>query len=218
MREKPNFGEKGIPQNIVIKFAIISECLLFALALAWGYLRNIPLEYKGTELDVVTGISATGPLIAFNFGVFAVLANQGPRYKIYREFRDQVVYPLCANLNFLSAVLLGILSGIGEEFFFRGIINIELSRIFPEILAISLGSFIFAYIHFIGSVRRFLPVLLLYFLFGLYFSYIFQANGSLLVPIITHALYNISAILFIRHTTFFTSNKTSPLTDLSSDL
>jgi membrane protease YdiL (CAAX protease family) len=86
--------------------------------------------------------------------------------------------------------MLAILSGFGEELFFRGVFNGLLSSTVGLLPAALLSSFLFAYVHFIGQVKRFGGLLPLYTLVGLYLWLIHLYHGSLLMVMITHGVYN----------------------------
>ncbi|MFI3239863.1 MAG: CPBP family intramembrane glutamic endopeptidase [Bacteroidales bacterium] len=104
---------------------------------------------------------------------------------------DQLLH----NNNIFSLILtiltVGVLTGAGEELFFRGALQgIFLSRKGANIhIAIWLTAFIFSAIHF--QFYGFVPRLLL----GAYFGYLVYWTGSLWVPIIIHALNNSSVVI-----------------------
>jgi membrane protease YdiL (CAAX protease family) len=58
---------------------------------------------------------------------------------------------------------------------------------------------IFSYVHFIGIFRRFFRLGVLYFLCGMYFSYLVMISGSLLPAIVAHSFYNFIAMVYMRY-------------------
>jgi uncharacterized protein len=82
-------------------------------------------------------------------------------------------------------VIVAILAGICEEFFFRGIIQAELFKGTGNIhLAIWISAFLFSAIHaqFFGFVPRIL--------LGGLFGYLYYWSGNLLVPVLAHLFNN----------------------------
>lgn len=188
----------AVPQKDVLQAALISETILFVIALTWAYFRNIDLHLLPSHAQFVTGLYASGPIIAFNFALFVILIRR-KKYVVYQKFFEEVVAPLCANLNIVSALLVSLAAGIGEEVLFRGILNPELASLLGETVGIALGAFVFAWIHFIGNVRAYWQVFLFYYLFSLYFSYLVLDTANLPVAITCHATYDFAAILYVRY-------------------
>jgi len=99
------------------------------------------------------------------------------------------------NVNRLDSLLLNIfliamLPALGEELFFRGV----LQRIFTDwngaVIAIWLTAFIFSAIHF--QFYGFLPRMLL----GAFFGYLVLWTGNLWIPIFAHFINNFMAVIF----------------------
>lgn len=90
----------------------------------------------------------------------------------------------------IAILLIGILTGIGEEFIFRGTIQRIIGERSSNIhLAIWITAFIFSAVHF--QPLGFVPRLLL----GAYFGYLLIWSGSLWLPILAHALNNSIAVV-----------------------
>lgn len=102
---------------------------------------------------------------------------------------------LLRNSNIFSLILtiltVGVLTGAGEELFFRGALQgLFSSRKGANVhISIWLTAFIFSAIHF--QFYGFVPRLLL----GAYFGYLVYWTGSLWTPIIIHALNNSSVVI-----------------------
>lgn len=95
----------------------------------------------------------------------------------------------------MAVVVMGALTGIGEEVFFRGALQSKLNVVFknPHI-AIWVASFIFSFVHF--QFYGFVPRMLLAALFG----YMYYWSGNLWVPIVAHAVNNGSTVLALYFT------------------
>jgi uncharacterized protein len=85
----------------------------------------------------------------------------------------------------LNLFIIAVLPAIGEEFFFRGVLQKILIKLFRSgHIAIWFTAFIFSAIHFqfFGFVPRFI--------LGLIFGYLFFWSGTLWLPVISHFINN----------------------------
>ena len=89
-----------------------------------------------------------------------------------------------------NLILIGIIPGIGEELLFRGIIQKEIfTRWNRPHLAIWITAVIFSAFHF--QVTGFLPKMMI----GVILGYAYYYSGSLILPMVVHALNNSVATL-----------------------
>lgn len=100
-------------------------------------------------------------------------------------------------VGLLYATALGVAAGVGEELFFRGVIQYKLSCFFhDDMVALAVSSVIFGALHAVTPLYALLATLA-----GGYFGWIYQvSDNNLVVPIVTHAVYDIAA-LFYSHWT-----------------
>jgi len=89
-----------------------------------------------------------------------------------------------------NVFLIAILPAIGEELYFRGIVQKILSNEKYVIFGIWSAAFIFSAIHL--QFYGFLPRLLL----GAFFGYLLYWSGNLWLPILAHFINNVMAVLF----------------------
>lgn len=87
----------------------------------------------------------------------------------------------------LATVFLGILTPIGEEFLFRGVVTNALLRCGP-VIGVGLGGLIFALCHGINIV---FPAALIV---GLAASEVFRRSGSVWPGVIIHVIFNLPSI------------------------
>ena len=90
----------------------------------------------------------------------------------------------------VNLLMIAILPAIGEEFFFRGVLQRLFSEWFKNIhVAIFITAFIFSAIHFqfFGFIPRFL--------LGLYLGYLFFWSGNLWIPIVVHFTNNALVVM-----------------------
>jgi membrane protease YdiL (CAAX protease family) len=100
--------------------------------------------------------------------------------------------PLLASLSPLKLVLLASLAGFGEEILFRGVVQAGLTRVLPESGALIVASAAFGLAHFITPAYAVLAGLA-----GLYLGALFLFQGTLIAPIVAHAVYDVVALNYV---------------------
>lgn len=114
----------------------------------------------------------------------------------------------------MSILIIGVLTGLGEELFFRGALqNIFRTRPMNHHYAIWITAIIFSALHF--QFYGFIPRILI----GAFFGYLIFWSGSIWLPIFAHVLNNslvvISSWISSRNTINFDINKIA--TDFSTE-
>jgi CAAX protease family protein len=165
------------------------------LLLAWGLSRWMDIsplqQLRPTLSALVWGIAATGPLL---LGLRWVLTTRWtPARDLVSLVVDQLG-PLLAGRSVLELGALAVLAGVSEEILFRGVLQAGLGRILPEVLALGLASALFGLVHFVTREYALLAGVM-----GLYLGTLFLLQGSLLAPIVSHALYDFVALVYVAH-------------------
>jgi membrane protease YdiL (CAAX protease family) len=167
------------------------------LVLAWGlgwWLQIPPLARFDFGLaPAALGIVATVPML---LGLAWILTSRWPpAYKLVTLVSERLA-PLLAGRSRSQLALLAVLAGVAEEVLFRGVVQVGLARVFSEPLALVSTSVIFGLAHFASPAYALMAGLV-----GLYLGALFLLQGSLLVPILAHALYDFVALLALdfRH-------------------
>ena len=109
------------------------------------------------------------------------------------------------HLKLWQLALIAALAGIGEELFFRGLIQLWLSQSLDVWVAVLISSLIFGLAHAITPTY-----FVLTFVVSLYFGWLFVHTGNLIVPIAVHALYDFFVFLFVLLTPHKNRNTNSP--------
>ena len=117
--------------------------------------------------------------------------------QVLRDFEDaaQAMTNTLTSNNSLPRIALlilsiGVLTGFGEEIFFRGMFtNLLIQRPYNKHIAIWIGAFVFSLMHF--QFFGFIPRMLL----GAFFGYLLVWTDCLWLPIFAHALNNSFAII-----------------------
>lgn len=184
-----------------IRFLLIAcffELLLGSISLAWIHFRGLELQGFYCWDSLLRGLLLTLPLLFLNALLYySTIARN--KDSPYAQFFYEYILPLCRVQNTISALCIGIASGFGEELLFRAAMTLELQLHVPQYIVFIIVNVLFAYVHFIGSARKFVRLVLFYFLFGLYFSFIVEFYSDLWAAVICHALYNFIVILSIKN-------------------
>lgn len=184
--------------------------MLLSLFLAW--ILGLSLRWNTTAYTLSVGAIAALPLLTLNHLLWRwSLRNPD---SIYAHFSNDVVVPLCKRLSATDALLIGALSGIGEEMLFRGALNQIIIRWGGESVALILTSLAFAYVHFVGNMKRFGGMVPLYTAVGVLLWVLWRLTDSLAAVAVTHGIYNTCAIVLIRRlSTAPAGNEYPPPTD-----
>ncbi len=175
------------------------EFTLLVLGIIWMLVRRIPVIDR---IHVNPRAFATGILV----GVL-LLASSGIFYLIDKFFFNQYlkntmekkVYPMFRHTSFPEILLIAVMSGFCEEFFFRGILT-------PE-MGILVSSVIFGLLHTSSKKTWFLGVWTG--LIGASLAMVYQITGNLFIPMVAHGFNNFLAVAYVRYIHFGTINTTT---------
>ena len=165
--------------------AILADELLLGL----NYWKYLCCNDK-TLLEIILGLL---PLIAGYFVLQALPFTAIQRIdRLVRELFQQHM----SHLTLWQLAVIAALACIGEELFFRGLIQLGLFEWFGiQWLAILIASLVFGLAH--AATRTYF---LLAFVISVYLGFLFVHIGNLLVPIAIHAFYDFFVFLYIRFT------------------
>lgn len=175
---------------ITLALAVEGGLIVAAEVLGW-LLSRPPRELFTWDLGGLTwGFAATLPMIA----IFLAILRWpiGPFDRIKR-FTEEVLRPLLSPCTTMDLLGISILAGVGEEMFFRGVLQGTLEQKLPVWLAVLIASSLFGVMH---------AVTLTYALFagimGAYLSWVWHAADNLLAPVLAHALYDFLALVYLQ--------------------
>ena len=135
------------------------------------------------------GVLATPPLL---IALIWVLQRPVGRLRRLVDFVVGELGPTLAGRTAAELALLAGFAGLGEELLFRGVVQAGLARVVPNSLALLSASVLFGLAHFATSTYAVVAGLM-----GLYLGGLFLVQGSLLAPVVTHALYDLVALLLV---------------------
>ena len=180
----------------ILAVAVISEAVLVLIAYLLAYSFSLDIAWAPSPRAFALGVAAAFPLLLGNHLLWRW--TQSNPDSVYARFSREVVVPLCRRVTPSQALWIGILSGLGEEALFRGSLNLLLIRWNGLWIALIVSSVAFAWIHFIGSLKRYGGMIPLYSAVGGVLWLIWFLTDSLAAAATTHATYNFLAILSIR--------------------
>ena len=202
-----NISQLKIIQLISSVFIFIIPPLLFSYFENNQYLKGLGFNSKFKRqniLIILMIIFFSQPLVAYCMQLNLDFINSITDYipKVIESMKQMEEKAKLLTEGFLkmdnigdllfNLFLIAIIPAIGEEMFFRGVIQKKLKNILrnPHI-AILITSFIFSAIHmqFFGFLPRFF--------LGMVLGYLFYYSGNLWMPIIAHFINNALAILLM---------------------
>lgn len=191
--ESPESDPEARRQTIILLAVLIEGGLLAGSSLLGWMLDRPPLRFFTWDLQAVLwGVVATLPLLVlfFLFSRFPV----GPLQRIQR-FSDEVMRPLLAPCSVIDLLGISVLAGLGEEMFFRGVIQEAFAGWLSVWVGILISSVMFGLMHLITVTYAVLAAFM-----GAYLGWVWlYADHNLLVIVITHALYDFIILLWLLH-------------------
>ena len=201
---------EGLDRKILM---LSNSFLLFFFLIPYFVIRNNPsylMNYKKVKLlpvimvifTTVFFIILNAPVIEWNkyislpsflssFESWALLKE--------KQLESLTLYLVSFENNFdylIGLIAIAIIPGFCEEYFFRGVLQKNLNLLLKNAhIAILLSSLLFSAFHlqFYGFFPRFF--------LGVFFGYLFYWSGSLIYPVIAHALNN-----FLSLTVFYAAS------------
>ena len=191
MHEDPGQAEEPAaphPRSLM-RLALLFYGILFAAAALWAELAGRSLFFASPEA-ASRGIDPAGDLAA---GLLAgtlviLLSRQLTERSRWGEQLARALAAVLGRLSIRECALLAILSGVGEEAFFRGALQ-------PQVGLVA-ASLLFGLAH-IAPRRELLPWTLFSLAAGFLLGALFDATGNLVAPVVTHILVNAVNLRFL---------------------
>ena len=159
------------------------------------FIAVIVAKYQGIALLPVTNnpardtvIGLIGTVLPFAFFLFSV-SSKADRIPMLGSLKKIVLTEVMAifrNSSLNDLIVISLLAGIGEEFLFRGVIQVKFGIVFASIL--------FGLLHFVSPAYAIVTTVM-----GFYLGAVFQISGGLLAPVIIHFLYDLAALIYLRY-------------------
>jgi membrane protease YdiL (CAAX protease family) len=179
-----------LSRKLSFSAACLLELALLVLAFVWGWLfhRSALLDFhRGLKAAVIGVVAAIPPFLLFlwTLNLKLQICSQ------HRHLFQTVLRPLFGNWSILQLLVISLIAGVSEEAFFRGAIQGSLADQVGVIAALVLASVAFGACHLLTWTYAIIAALI-----GLYLGLLWIWTGSLLTPMITHALYDFVALVY----------------------
>ena len=181
----------GPPDGIVL-FAIAFEGALVLVALALGWLFGInPFAQMTADFAAVAnGLFATAPLLLVLW--WGLQQRSGAIGRVTGQ-AARMSHQFFANASLAELMLVALAAGFGEEALFRGFLQPLFAHVGGDIVGLVLASIAFGLAHAMSREYAIVAGVI-----GLYLGWLYLATGNLMVPIVTHAAYDLVALLWLR--------------------
>ena len=164
-----------------VKLAVVFYAVLLLAAAVLGALgeRNALVLGDSTVFGCSSGAVTACGTVAFGVVLYRLLP-------VLRRISDELAPLLVDGARARDLVLLSVMSGVGEEAFFRGALQ--------PVLGIVATSLLFGALH-VGPDRRYLVWTLWAVGAGFLFGALYEWTGGLLAPATAHVLHNAATLL-----------------------
>lgn len=139
--------------------------------------------------DAALGLVASLPM----FVIFLACVRWpiGPLRSLQR-FAEVFLRPLFLKCTIFDLAFISLLAGVGEELFFRGLLQPYFTQKSDEVMALVLTSILFGIFHPLSTIYVILAALL-----GLFLGWMVLESGNLLPAILAHAAYDFIALVYL---------------------
>ena len=163
--------------------------MLVAGVLGWWWGVQPFSRMEWTAGGLVAGAAATAPLLV---GLWWCLRSRWPPIRRLIRLVEERVGPLFAGAGVGELALVAALAGVGEEVLFRGVIQEALAGRLPGWAAILAAGLLFGAAHWVSLTYAVLAATV-----GCYLGALYHLTGTLAAPVVTHASYDLVALLVL---------------------
>jgi membrane protease YdiL (CAAX protease family) len=167
---------------------------LAAVALAWlfGVSLRDQITTGGPPLAwaVARGLAATVPMLI----IFWLLMHwDRPTLRQLREQVQWLIGEMFPEAHIGQFALVAVLAGVGEELFFRGVIQTLLVDWTNPTAGLLVASLVFGAAHALSKLYFLLATLI-----GICFGWLVLHYHDLVAPMVAHSVYDFVALMYIR--------------------
>jgi len=169
--------------------ALGGESLLVVISLCWWFYRG-PSYWPvigGWQEDMAVGFAAALGLMVVNYMLLRCAPDVIP-FRAIRTLYRTTLRSLFSGVRVSDVIIISVVAGVGEEFFFRGVLQ-------PEIGLVP-ASIVFGLLHMGGrgtfSFGCWVAVM------GLALGILANVSEGLVAPIVAHTAYDAAAIGYLR--------------------
>jgi membrane protease YdiL (CAAX protease family) len=177
----------------VLAWAVLMEGGLGLLACLIGWLLGRP-PWQTLHWNVAALAAA---VLGAAMPLSLMVSLDACGWEFWKRFSRQVAEvtdALLGQSGWPTIALVSLLAGAGEELFFRGLLQAELSSVLGTSGGLIIASAAFGLMHPLSKTYIVVAGLM-----GLYLGLLWLALGNLLVPVVTHAVYDMAVLLYLRN-------------------
>ena len=178
-------------KNRPFTYAVLVELSLLVVAAGLALVTNTAMVEQ-LEIDariVVLGIVGTLPLRVM---LLWLMRTSWPPVTEIRGIVEEFIEPMLGRMSVVQMLVLSIAAGVGEEFLFRGFLQVWLSGLLDPVAGIVIASLLFGTCHLITPAYGILAAVI-----GGYLGILMIYTGSIWPPVIAHALYDFIALILL---------------------
>jgi membrane protease YdiL (CAAX protease family) len=198
--EEPDDQPPGKSLGLLVAFVFELSLGVAAVAIGWvvrvNPLQSLPGTAGGWFADFLIGILAAVPL-----GILMLSLDRSrvAAFQHLRRIVDQLLLPFFRDASVVHLALIALAAGVGEELFFRGLIQSGLQQgidaAWGAATAWLAAGVLFGLAHFITRTYALLAGIV-----GLYLGGLYWWSDSLLIPVVAHAVYDFVALIYLLRT------------------
>ena len=181
-----------------------AQSLLIPISIGVAHVLSIPNRGLGsgfalTTTAVIQGLQYTIPLFAIA-GIMRLIEPYSKALQGVTKATQRSVLTIMGKKRrpvyaIVVSVIFGVIAGLGEEWLFRGVFQTALANKFAsETIALFISGAIFGLLHAVTPSYALLATLASFF-----FGYLYNISGNLAVPMVSHAVYDIGALVWSHY-------------------
>lgn len=172
----------------VVRPALAFESALVLIAFMIGWAVAIP-PFGTVAWSWSAGAVATLATLPPLCGLWLTLRLNWAPFRHLRAVVDLQIYRLFARCGPVALVVISAVAGIGEETLFRGVLQPALGTRLGDLGGLLGAGALFGLAHSVSGLYALLAGLM-----GIYLGAVFLVTGNIVVPIVVHALYDLTAL------------------------
>ena len=184
-------GKQRISSYQVVYLALVLEGGLVGIALGLGWLLDAPAfaQFQLSWTGAIQGVLATLPLLLLV--LCAGFLDYRPVKDLFSLSREHITR-LFSDASLLDLALVAGVAGLGEEVLFRGVIQTVLATYFGPLAGVLIAAVLFGLVHSLSLAYVIGATLI-----GIYLGCLLLSFDNLLVPAITHGLYDFIVLVVL---------------------